>query len=334
MNLSDEPVSDSEEIFEEAVEDLEEEYCQTLNSDTLQFAAEEIGETDSVREGCVRDMRRWVESQPHFNNCRTDANFLCRFLRTNKFKLEKSCQMLERYLKMRLAHPKWFQNLDIQDPMVQELIESGYIFVLPERDSQGRRVVFSVARVLDPSKHNTSHVVRAHIATFETLLQEEENQVRGFSYIFDCTGLTLAHLSIWTPQECAKILSICDKNLPMRHKDINLVNLPFPMWAVFEFCKTLLSDKIRRRFTVINSIEKLQAKMGTDILPFEYGGRDTVEDMTGRWIDVVRENRDVLLELDSITIHETALVKKTKDKKNSLWNIFSNYGSQASGESL
>ena len=174
--------------------------------------------------------------------------------------------------------------------------------------------------------------------------------MRGFSYIFDCTGLTLAHLSIWTPQECAKILSICDKNLPMRHKDINLVNLPFPMWAVFEFCKTLLSDKIRRRFTVINSIEKLQAKMGTgrvenillfvlkfsvlDILPFEYGGRDTVEDMTGRWIDVVRENRDVLLELDSITIHETALVKKTKDKKNSLWNIFSNYGSQASGESL
>ena len=59
-----------------------------------------------------------------------------------------------------------------------------------------------------------------------------------------------------------------------------------------------------------------------------------MEDMTGRWIDVVRENRDVLLELDSITIHETALVKKTKDKKNSLWNIFSNYGSQASGESL
>ena len=57
--------------------------------------------------------------------------------------------------------------------MVQELIESGYIFVLPERDSQGRRVVFSVARVLDPSKHNTSHVVRAHIATFEVTISLE-----------------------------------------------------------------------------------------------------------------------------------------------------------------
>ena len=97
---------------------------------------------------------------------------------------------------------------------------------------------------------------------FQTLLQEEENQVRGFTYVFDCSGLTLAHLSIWTPQECSKVLSICEKNLPMRHKDINLLNLPFPMWAVFEFCKTLLSDKIRKRFTVLSNIEKLKNKLG------------------------------------------------------------------------
>ena len=60
-----------------------------------------------------------------------------------------------------------FLNYIWQDPLVLELIESGYIFVLPERDSWGRRVVWSVARRLDPARHNTSHVVRAHIATFE-----------------------------------------------------------------------------------------------------------------------------------------------------------------------
>ena len=60
-----------------------------------------------------------------------------------------------------------FLNNIWQDPLVLELIESGYIFVLPERDSWGRRVVWSVARRLDPARHNTSHVVRAHIATFE-----------------------------------------------------------------------------------------------------------------------------------------------------------------------
>lgn len=98
---------------------------------------------------------------------------------------------------------------------------------------------------------------------FQTLLKDEENQIRGFTYVFDCSGLTLSHLSIWTPQECSRVLSICEKNLPMRHKDINLLNLPFPMWAVFEFCKTLLSDKIRKRFSVLSSIDKLVTKMGT-----------------------------------------------------------------------
>ena len=35
------------------------------------------------------------------------------------------------------------------------------------------------------------------------------------------------------------------------------------MWAVLEFCKTLLSDKIRRRFSVISSVDKLRTKLGT-----------------------------------------------------------------------
>jgi len=168
----------------------------------------------------------------------------------------------------------------------------------------------------------------------QTLLHDEENQVRGFSYVFDCTGLTLAHLSIWTPSECSRVLSICEKNLPMRHKDINLVNLPFAMWAVFEFCKTLLSDKIRRRFSVINSIEKLKTKMGTDILPSEYGGTVGLEQMTRSWAETLSDHRDILLGLDSMTIEETSLTKKSKQKKSSLWNIFSNYGSQPSAESL
>ena len=106
-------------------------------------------------------------------------------------------------------------------------------------------------------------IVEIYFSFFQTLLKDEENQIRGFTYVFDCSGLTLSHLSIWTPQECSRVLSICEKNLPMRHKDINLLNLPFPMWAVFEFCKTLLSDKIRKRFSVLSSIDKLVTKMGT-----------------------------------------------------------------------
>ena len=107
---NDENLSDTEEVFEEAVEEQDIEF----DSDILQIASEEIGENETIRQESVQEMRRWVEAQPHFVNVRTDANFLCRFLRTNKFKMEKSCQMLERYIKMRMSHPKWFQNLDVE----------------------------------------------------------------------------------------------------------------------------------------------------------------------------------------------------------------------------
>ena len=74
--------------------------------------------------------------------------------------------------------------------------------------------------------------------------------------------------------------------------------------------------------------------------------------MASLWSQVVAEHRDMLLgkeisipvkiwiqilisELDSMTVCETAVVKKTKEKKNSFWNIFNGYGSQAaSAESL
>ena len=55
-----------------------------------------------------------VQAQPQLKNCRQDRNFILRFLRTNKYNIDKSCRMLERYLKMRTDHPKWFQNLDIE----------------------------------------------------------------------------------------------------------------------------------------------------------------------------------------------------------------------------
>jgi hypothetical protein len=60
--------------------------------------------------------------------------------------------VLEKYLKMRTQHPTWFQNLDLRDPKLNELIRRGYIFALPMRDAKGRRVVFSKAAAMDSSR--------------------------------------------------------------------------------------------------------------------------------------------------------------------------------------
>ena len=111
-----EDISDTEEVFEEALEDInyEAEDCNNLDSDILTLAHEEIGENECNRVESVGEVQQWLKSQTHLKNCRTDKNFILRFLRTNKYNVDKSCLMMERYLKMRMAHPKWFQNLDIE----------------------------------------------------------------------------------------------------------------------------------------------------------------------------------------------------------------------------
>ena len=80
QTLIDETLSDDEEIFEEAVEIQEEEY-EELDVEVASLAREELGETESLVKENVKDVRTWVQTQPHLRHCRTDANFLTRFLK-------------------------------------------------------------------------------------------------------------------------------------------------------------------------------------------------------------------------------------------------------------
>ena len=109
-----EDLSDTDEVFEEALEELSDDFENIISNETLDIASEEIGENEQSRAQALAEVTCWLQSQPHLRHSRSDPSFLLRFLRTNKYKIEKTCAMIERYLKMRMDHPKWFQNLDIE----------------------------------------------------------------------------------------------------------------------------------------------------------------------------------------------------------------------------
>merc|ERR1712218_700570 len=222
--------------------------------------------------------------------------------RMQKFEIKESCEILDKYLTMRCQYPTWFQNLDCQDPVLEDLVSRGYIFVLPERDRHGRRVIFSRAAAFDPTKYTTSDMMRAHVMTFETLLANEENQVRGFTYVFDEKAVSWSHLSIWTPSEVSKAFSCCERALPMRHRDINFLNLPWTMSLIFQFAKSLLSEKIRSRFKTHSGLESLQKSVNTSTLPLEYGGTKPVKECIQSWKAELEDHRASLLDLDLLKV--------------------------------
>jgi len=105
-------------------------------------------------------------------------------------------------------------------------------------------------RYLDPSRHSMEDVIKVIAITLETLLEDEENQIRylllltwllldarGLACIVDASNLSLAHMTFWNPIELRRVINLCEKGIPMRHKGVNFIHLPPFVTCQFSFIK-------------------------------------------------------------------------------------------------
>lgn len=231
-----------------------------------------------------------------------DAPFLLRFLRTKKFSVPVACELLEKYLTVRQLFPQWFQSLDINDPAIEAIVDSGYLFPLPERDEQGRRIIFSCASRFDATKYSSAQMARTHAMIVESLLDEEESQVAGYVYITDEGGLTMNHISLWSLVDLKRMSKCIQVSSPMRHKETHFINIPSIANKVIEFALSLTSEKLRKRMFLDKSVEELKARVNPDLLPAEYGGKVPMDEMIGKLKDTLKKNRDKTLALDNMFI--------------------------------
>lgn len=109
------------------------------------IAKKELRENESAREQSLEQFRDWIKKNHDISNVRTDDSFLLRFLRAKKFSVPMAEQMLLKYLNLRHTFPSMIKKLDFLEPKVASLINNGYIFASPIRDSKGRRVIIAFA---------------------------------------------------------------------------------------------------------------------------------------------------------------------------------------------
>ncbi|CAK9799530.1 clvs2 [Anthophora plagiata] len=280
----------------------EEDYGRELSESTRTIARDELREGDAIRMEALNQFRHWIQKHPNIKRCRTDAAFLLRFLRTKKFSVPMAEEMLERYLTIRQLYPNWFQNLDIEDPDIEAIIDAGYLVPLMERDRHGRRVILSCAGRFDPYKYTSAQMARAHSLVVEALMDDEENQVRGYTYVNDESGLTMGHLSAWSLTDIRNMLRCIQNSTPMRHKETHFVNIPSCAIKIIEFAISLLNDKLKNRISVHKSLEELKNAIDPRILPKEYGGDTPLCDMIAAFKKTLREQRDRIKDLDDMYV--------------------------------
>lgn len=171
------------------------------------MAAVEVRETEHLRQQSLVAMRAWIEKNPKIVKCRYDASFLLRFLRAKKFSLPTTQETLERYLLLREVYDhSVFHSVRLSEPNVADLLQRGMGFVLPERDRLGRRVLVIQPRAFDMNKHTLRDLMRLFTITAETLIEDEENQIRGFVYLVDAAGASLQMLTLISPKEALKLV--------------------------------------------------------------------------------------------------------------------------------
>lgn len=98
--------------------------------------------------------------------------------------------------------------------------------------------IFPTGR-MDPTRFNASDQMRSMQVGFESLLEDEENQVRGFTYIFDEKELGLAIITLWTPSEVSKAFQCCE------------VKITIPQCCKGWYDSLFLKLKVRLRFFVV-----------------------------------------------------------------------------------
>lgn len=193
--------------------------------------------------------------------------------------------------------------------MPQRALVGRYLIPLPERDDFGRRVLFSCAGRFDPYKFSSADMARTHSLVVEAIMDDEQNQVCGYSYVNDEAGLTAGHVSLWSLSDIRKMIRCLQDSTPMRHKATHFLNVPSLANKLFEFFTMLLNDKLRNRimvsvrahraprslsldmprpttetvcaFQLHTSVEDMHEHINPKILPKEYGGTIPMADMIG-----------------------------------------------------
>ncbi|XP_034947611.1 clavesin-2-like [Chelonus insularis] len=285
-----------------------------LSEETQKLAKEELREDKNTRDQALEQMRNWIKLNPRIENSRLDARFLLRFLRTKKFNVPMAQEATERYLLLRQVYHPAFTKLDITEPNMEELLSLGYIFAVPGRDAQGRRVIVARPGVFDPYKFTNADMCKIHAITYEALMEDEESQVRGFVHFADGAGVSFPHLTLFTPREAVRIVKNGERTVPMRHKEVHAINAHPSLKFALDFGMSLISEKIRKRVKLYTSLEDaLNNKMDASMLPKEYGGTMPMKEMIDLWRKELVELKPTLLSHDRMRVRLHLYSEKARE---------------------
>ncbi|CAN7947609.1 unnamed protein product, partial [Ixodes pacificus] len=178
-------------------------------SPDLQLIAEgELGETQQVKKDAVARLRTLLAEEPDLK-CQVDEEFLVKFLRSRKFRVQDTFKIIRNYFQARTEYKEIFEDLVPSHIKFHEVLRKNkLITILKECDPHGRGIIMFKFGAWNPSICTLDEFFRASIVTVEYFLLDERFQIAGVVIVVDESGLSLAHFRYYTPFEIRKFVKL------------------------------------------------------------------------------------------------------------------------------
>ncbi|XP_053676317.1 retinaldehyde-binding protein 1-like [Anopheles nili] len=253
-------------------------YRTSLDEQDLRLAEEELHENEDTREASMAQLREFIAKHPQIVRCRTDPVFMLRFLRYRKFNVTEACATLEGGLAFLMRMRKLYgAEVDTFHPNVLRMLDLDAIVPLGF-DRKRRMAVLIRVGAMDPKQTTALLQMRLGALVINTCLEYERTQVHGSVWIVDCSGMTMAHVGMWSLSEVKMMADSINEVVTLFVKEVHMVRVPRITWMLLDVLLPLLSPKIRDRFKFHRSHDELCSSVDTSILPTIYGGEQSLRD--------------------------------------------------------
>lgn len=107
-------------------------------------------------------------------------------------------------------------------------VDNSVVNVMTSHDQDGRRVlVVHCGQIWDPSRVSSEQLFRLFYLIHVAAQVEQRSQVRGVVVIMDFDGLGMKQIKSLSPAFSRRLLTFIQDAMPLRIKQVHMVNQPF-----------------------------------------------------------------------------------------------------------
>lgn len=253
-----------------------------------EVARKELRETPERQKEAMAQLRELLKGETDLKCPLDNDAWLIRFLRPTKYYPESALKLIKSYYSFKVKHADVYANLTPGREI--NIFQQNILTVLPHRDQHGRRIlVLELGKKWKHNKCSLDEVFKGCVLYLEAAVLEPVTQIAGAVVIFDMDGLSLQQTWQFTPPFAKRIVDWLQDAIPLRLKNLHVVNQPYIFNMVFALFKPFLREKLKSRIIFHGTDRKsLHKYLSPKCLPENYGGTLQLPVITGpQWLELL-----------------------------------------------